>query len=307
LDFGGFEEFLEGVAAGDEAVAVGGDFIVGFLAGDEGGDEEGAAGVLPGVDEGIDAFGGVFDDVEDEAEVDDVCGVLGGVRGVDGVPAVGLVAEFCDGEDIAAVAAAVVEEGFSAAELAEFEEGFEGFGDFAADEGGFVSVDFLSGRGGFFRRGWGGGWDEVVAFEGEVFGGEGAFPVDAEADARGVFEQPGGFFLAGEFGEFGVEWVSGRDEGFLAVEDGWVGALAVIVAADFSGDEVDDDGFGEGWVGEFFEVGIGEEGDLGGGGVEFEEVEVGVDFEAFAEFGYGDVEEVGKGWGRGGESPGSNR
>jgi hypothetical protein len=144
------------------------DIIVGFLPGDERGDEQGAAGVLPGVDQGFHAFGGVFDDVENEAEVDHVGGLFLNLRRVDWVPAPGVVAEFANCFDIAAVAAAVVEERFAAAELAEFEQGFDGLGDLASDERGLVAVDFLLRRG-RCRKCGDFCFNETMAFEARPF------------------------------------------------------------------------------------------------------------------------------------------
>jgi hypothetical protein len=43
------------------------------------------------------------------------------------------------------------------------------------------------------------------------------------------------FFLLGQLGEFGVEWVLGCEHGFLAVEDRRVGARLVIEAIDLAG------------------------------------------------------------------------
>jgi hypothetical protein len=183
LDFGGVEEFLEGVAAGEDAIAEGLDVVVGFLAGDEGGDEQQRGGCVPGIEQGLDAFGRVFDDVEDEAEVHHIGGLFRLVRGVDRVPAVGGVAELRDRLDIAAVAAAVVEEGFAAAELAEFEQGLDRLGDLAADQGGLVAVDFLLRRFGRGRFGGAFGFNEPMAFEREAAVRQEALPVQAEADA----------------------------------------------------------------------------------------------------------------------------
>lgn len=67
-------------------------------------------------------------------------------------------------------------------------------------------------------------------------------------------------------------------------------AATVIVAADLAGDEVNDDGLGEGGVRVLVEGRVAEEGDLGRGGVEFEQVEVRSDVEALPEFGDGDAE-----------------
>lgn len=76
-------------------------------------------------------------------------------------------------------------------------------------------------------------------------------------------------------------------------------AATVLVAADLAGDEVDDDGLGEGGVRVLVEGRVGEEGDLGRSGMEFQQVEVRADVEALAEFGDGDAELGGEGVGGG--------
>jgi hypothetical protein len=78
------------------------------------------AGVQVDLDEvGLHALRRIFDDVENEAEVDHVGGLFLNVRRVDWVPAPGVVAEFSNRENIATVTAAVVKERFTPAELAE--------------------------------------------------------------------------------------------------------------------------------------------------------------------------------------------
>lgn len=63
---------LEGVAGGEDAVAKGRDIVVSLLPGDQGGDQQGAFGQLPSIQQGLDPFRRVFDDVEDESEIDHV-------------------------------------------------------------------------------------------------------------------------------------------------------------------------------------------------------------------------------------------
>ena len=55
-------------------------------------------------------------------------------------------------------------------------------------------------------------------------------PGGAGADGGGVVEQAGFLFLLGEAGEFGVQGVSRMKEGFLAMQDGRVGPLVVVIA-----------------------------------------------------------------------------
>ena len=181
MDFRWFEEFLECVATGDYAIAECQDIVVGFLPGDEGGDKKSAAGVLPCVEYGLNAFRRVFNDVEDETEIDHVGGLLLLIRRMDRVPAAGGVAKFFYRENIATVAAAVVEEGFAPAELAEFQQRLDGFGYFTANERGLVAVDFLlwCGR---CRGGEGFSFNETMAFETKAFFSECAFPVQTESN-----------------------------------------------------------------------------------------------------------------------------
>ena len=73
----GFEFFLlvvllEGVAAGDDAVAVGDDASGAIVDQYLGGDDEDFLGQTPGVDQGFSSLGGVFDDVDHVAQIDHV-------------------------------------------------------------------------------------------------------------------------------------------------------------------------------------------------------------------------------------------
>ena len=54
-------------------------------------------------------------------------------------------------------------------------------------------------------------------------------PTRSCADCGRVFEQSVAFFLLGQTLELGEQRMSRREERFLAVEDWWVVALAVVV------------------------------------------------------------------------------
>jgi len=77
------------------------------------------------------------------------------------------------------------------------------------------------------RRGLGG----VVAVE---------FPVQAEANPRGIIQQSGGFFLAGELGELVMQRVLRRQKRFLAVENWQIGTATIVVAPDLASHQIDD-------------------------------------------------------------------
>ncbi len=77
-------------------------------------------------------------------------------------------------------------------------------------------------------------------------------------------------FLVAEAGEFGVVGVVGGDELVFAVEDGGVGAVAVVLVAELLGAEVDLEAAVDGGVGVGVEGGDGEGGDFGAVGVEFD-------------------------------------
>ncbi len=84
-----------------------------------------------------------------------------------------------------------------------------------------------------------------MAFEAKSFFGESRFPVQTETNAGCVVQQAGLFFLAGELGELRVKWMVGREEGLLAVKDGWIGSLAIVVASDLAADQTDEHGLME--------------------------------------------------------------
>jgi hypothetical protein len=144
-----------------------------------------------------------------------------------------MVSEFPDGFDIAAIAAAIIEERLSAPELPDFEQCLYRLGDLAANESCLVAVDFLF-RCGDFRERIFGGFNKSMALEAKAALCECALPIQSETDSRGVIQQTGHLFLAGEFGELAVERVLQRQEGFLAMEDRWICPTAVIVASGFS-------------------------------------------------------------------------
>jgi hypothetical protein len=115
-----------------------------------------------------------------------------------------------------------------------------------------------------------------------------ALPVDAEADAGGIFQQPGSFLLLGELGELPMQWMLRGEERFLTVKDRRVGSVAVIIAASLPCHKIHDDRFSESGVRIFFEIWIGEERDLRRGSVEFQQVEPSTDFQTFPQFCHGD-------------------
>ncbi len=117
--------FLEGVDAGDDAVVIE-DFAANSIVDENlGGDDEEFVGEIPSVEECGAAFIGVFDDVDDVTEVNDVGGMAFGVGAIVGIPAGTAEALVCNALDVAAVTAAVVEEGRAGGE----ESGFEGRSD----------------------------------------------------------------------------------------------------------------------------------------------------------------------------------
>ncbi len=77
-------------------------------------------------------------------------------------------------------------------------------------------------------------------------------PSVSGADGGGVVEGAVFFFLLGQLGEFGVEWVRRCEHGFLAVEDRRVGAGLVVEAIDFAGAEREFDAAEQGAVGGWF-------------------------------------------------------
>ena len=105
-----------------------------------------------------------------------------------------------------------------------------------------TSVDLLF-RCGLGRSGGRPGFHQSMTFEAESFFSESSIPIQPEADAGGILKEARRFLFAGEPGEFRMERMIGREEGFLAMEDGWIGAFPVVVAPDLAGDEIDEHGF----------------------------------------------------------------
>ena len=66
---------------------------------------------------------------------------------------------------------------------------------------------------------------------------EPGLPAVSGADGGRVIEEAVFFFLLGQLGQFGVEWVIGCEESFLAVEDRRVCAGLIFEAIDLSGAE----------------------------------------------------------------------
>jgi hypothetical protein len=62
-------------------------------------------------------------------------------------------------------------------------------------------------------------------------------PSLSRADRRGVIEQPVFLLLLGQPGEPGVERVAGWQERLLAMEDGRVGAVGIVIAVELAGAE----------------------------------------------------------------------
>ena len=102
--------------------------------------------------------------------------------------------------------------------------------------------------------------------------GEAGLPAGAGADRGRVVEEPVPLFLAGEAGEFGNEGMGRREERFLAVQDGRVVALAVVVKVDLPRSHVEFHAGRQGRVGIGFEVGISEVRDLAREAMELDDV-----------------------------------
>jgi hypothetical protein len=80
------------------------------------------------------------------------------------------------------------------------------------------------------------------------------------------------FFLLGQPGEFGVEWVIGWEESLIAMKDRRVCAGLVFEAVDLAGAEGELDAAEQGGVGAGFEVGVGEVGGFCGMAVELDQI-----------------------------------
>jgi hypothetical protein len=129
------EILLKGVAAREIAVAVGREAADVALAHDHHGDREATTGERIGTSDGFGPLGRLLDDVEDEAEIDDVGGperiVVGPVMGI---PAHRIDAGSGQGAHIVALAAAVVEHAGGVGDQAEAVEGLHGCGQPITDD-----------------------------------------------------------------------------------------------------------------------------------------------------------------------------
>src|SRR5271157_5118458 len=88
------------------------------------------------------------------------------------------------------------------------------------------------------------------------------FPSLARADCRRLVEQSVFFLLLGQSGEPGHQRVPGWEERFLAVEDGGIGALCVVVAIELPRPQRELDAAEQGRVRVGLEVGIDQVRDL---------------------------------------------
>ncbi len=98
------------------------------------------------------------------------------------------------------------------------------------------------------------------------------FPPLACADRRRLVEQTVLFLLLGQSGEPGHQRVPGREERFLAVEDGGIGALGVVEAVDLPRPQRELDAAEQGRVRVGLEVGIDQVRDLPGMPVQLDQV-----------------------------------
>src|SRR5688572_24191229 len=94
-----------------------------------------------GVHERFDSFGGIFDNVQDVTEINDISLALGLVCEMDWIPTVGVVAERLQSAHIASLAAAVIEERCSVFKQSVFEQRLHGLGQVVARQGRFMPVD----------------------------------------------------------------------------------------------------------------------------------------------------------------------
>jgi hypothetical protein len=84
-------------------------------------------GQAPGVEQGLAAFGGVFNDVDDVADIHHIGGHLGLVGAKVGVPAAAGEAQALQVVNVGTVAATVVEVGGARAEKTRFDRQAQGF------------------------------------------------------------------------------------------------------------------------------------------------------------------------------------
>lgn len=88
-----------------------------------------------------------------------------------------------------------------------------------------MSVDFLFLSDRVSRGAGSRDLDKALPFESQPLFRQDALPVDAEADAGGIFQQPGSFLLLGELGVLPMPWMLRGEERFLTVKDRRVGTV----------------------------------------------------------------------------------
>ena len=115
---------------------------------------------------------------------------------------------------------------------------------------------------------------QTVAIQVKVSRRKLRLPALPRSDGGGVVEETVFFFLLGQLGEFGVEWVIGWEEGLFAMQDWRVGAGLVFEAIDLAGAEREFDATEQGGVGVGFEVGVGEVGEFSGMAMELDRIRV---------------------------------
>ncbi len=103
--------------------------------------------------------------------------------------------------------------------------------------------------------------DEPVSAQGEAGLPEAGLPAAARADGGRVAQEALLLFLAGQEGEAVVQEVLRVEEGFLAVQDGRVGAVGVVEAGQLPGAQGQPHAAQQGGVGFGVEVGVGEVGE----------------------------------------------
>ena len=114
--------------------------------------------------------------------------------------------------------------------------------------------------------------DQPVPANGESPLRQPPFPPVARADRRRLVEQTVFLLLPGQPGEFGHQLVPGREERFLPMEDGGIGALGVVEAVELPRPQRELDAAAQGRVRVGLEVGINQVRDLPGMPVQLDQV-----------------------------------
>ena len=104
------EVLLKGTGLGDDPVAIDPPLRAACFPVESSGDDKNLFGQVPGLLKGPATLVYVFDDVNDVAEVHDLCLLLRSIRGMSGVPTSCLISEISETADVAPSAAPEVEE-----------------------------------------------------------------------------------------------------------------------------------------------------------------------------------------------------